>query len=226
MNEINKIPLLLILVLGMVIVGIAGLAIPANAAYEAKNFDSLLGTKGFSDQLLKNHFTTYRGYVSDTNNVSNKLDTMLKAENTDTHKYLELKRMFGLKWNGMRLHEYYFENLVKGGKPIDINSALYQTIVDDFGSYENWEKDFRAVSAIRDDGWSILYYDSMYNRLFNVWIDGNDVGHLSGTVPILVMDGFTHAYKLDYGNNKANYINAFIDATDWTVVNSRFEKAC
>lgn len=223
MNKINKIPLLLILVLGMVIVGIV---VPANATYEAKNFDSLLGTKGLSDQLLKNHFTTYHSYVSDTNNVSNKLDTMLKAEKTDTHKYLELKRMFGLKWNGMRLHEYYFENLVKGGKPIDTNSALYQTIVDDFGSYENWEKDFRAVSAIRDDGWSILYYDSMYNRLFNVWIDENDVGHLSGTVPILVMDGFAHAYKLDYGNNKADYINAFIDATDWTVVNSRFEKAC
>jgi Fe-Mn family superoxide dismutase len=37
------------------------------AVYQAKNFDHLLGTPGFSDQLLKNHFTLYQGYVTNSN---------------------------------------------------------------------------------------------------------------------------------------------------------------
>lgn len=225
MNKINKIPLLLILVLGISMVGIAGLVVPVKAAYESKNYERLLGTTGFSDQLIKNHLTTYHGYVSDTNNVSNKLDSMLKSGKIGTPKYFELKRMFGVEWNGMRLHEYYFENMIKGGSPIDNNSVLYQRIVDDFGSYENWEKDFRAISTMRGDGWSILYYDSIDERLFNAWVIGNDAGHLIGATPILVMCDFSHAYKLDYGKNKAGYINAFLNATDWTVANSRFVNA-
>lgn len=225
MNKINKIPLFLILVLGISMTGIAVLAIPAKAVYEWQNYEALLGTKGFSDQLIKNHLTTYHGYVSDTNNISNNLISMLKSGNIGTLKYFGLKLTFGMEWNGMRLHEYYFKSMIKGGKPIDNNSLLYKRIVADFGSYENWEKDFRATSAMPGDGWSILYYDSTFDRLFNVWIVGNDVGHLSGATPILVMCDFSHAYKLDYGNNKAGYISAFINATDWEIASLRFENA-
>jgi Fe-Mn family superoxide dismutase len=184
-------------------------------AFEAKNFESLLGTKGLSDQLLKNHFTLYQGYVTNTNKVADALGAMAKEGKTATPEYAELKRRFGWEWNGMRLHEYYFGNLIKDGKALDKNSNLFRKIVEDFGSYENWEKDFKATGAMRGIGWVILYYDG--SRLFNTWINEHDVGHLSGASPLLVMDVFEHAYMIDYGLKKADYIEAFFRAIDWTI---------
>jgi Fe-Mn family superoxide dismutase len=185
--------------------------------YEAKNFESLLGTKGLSDQLLKNHFTLYQGYVTNTNKVADALAAMAKDGKTATPEYAELKRRFGWEFNGMRLHEYYFENIVKDGKAIDKNSNLYIKIVSEFGSYENWEKDFKATGAMRGIGWVILYYDPLEGRLFNTWINEHDVGHLCGAMPIIIMDVFEHAYMIEYGLKKADYIEAFFKAIDWTV---------
>jgi Fe-Mn family superoxide dismutase len=186
-------------------------------AYEAKNFDNLLGTKGFSDQLLKNHFTLYQGYVTNWNKLADILGIMAKEGKISTPEYAELKRRFGWEWNGMRLHEYYFGNIIKGGKEIDKNTNLYKKIVEDFGSYENWEKDFKATGTMRGIGWIILYYDEVEGRLFNTWINEHDVGHLSGAKPALVMDVFEHAYMIDYGLKKADYIEAFFKAIDWTI---------
>ncbi|CAG1006712.1 MAG: superoxide dismutase [Candidatus Methanoperedens nitroreducens] len=186
-------------------------------AYEAKNFESLLGTKGFSDQLLKNHFTLYQGYVTNTNKVADTLSAMAKEGKTTTPEYAELKRRFGWEFNGMRLHEYYFGNMIKGGKAIDKNTNLYKKIVADFGSYEAWEKDFRATGAMRGIGWVILYYDGTEGRLFNTWINEHDGGHLSGAKPLIVMDVFEHAYMTDYGLKKADYIEAFFKAIDWMI---------
>ena len=185
--------------------------------YEAKNFDSLLGTKGLSDQLLKNHFTLYQGYVTNTNKVADALWAMAKDGKTATPEYAELKRRFGWEFNGMRLHEYYFENIVKDGKAIDKKTNLYKKIVSEFGSYENWEKDFKATGAMRGIGWVILYYDALEGRLFNTWINEHDVGHLCGALPLIVMDVFEHAYMIEYGLKKADYIEAFFKAIDWTV---------
>ena len=184
-------------------------------AYEAKNFESLLGTKGLSDQLLKNHFTLYQGYVTNTNKVADALGAMAKEGKTTTPEYAELKRRFGWEWNGMKLHEYYFGNLIKDGKALDKNSNLSRKIIEDFGSYENWEKDFKATGAMRGIGWVILYYDG--NRLFNTWINEHDVGHLSGASPLLVMDVFEHAYMIDYGLKKSDYIEAVFRGIDWTI---------
>jgi Fe-Mn family superoxide dismutase len=186
-------------------------------AYEAKNFESLLGTKGLSDQLLKNHFTLYQGYVTNTNKVADMLSAMAKEGKTATPEYAEIKRRFGWEFNGMRLHEYYFGNMVKGGRAIDKNTNLYKKIVADFGSYENWEKDFRAVASMRGIGWVILYYDGTARRLFNVWINEHDAGHLCGASPLIVIDVFEHAYMVDYGLKKADYIDAFFKAIDWTI---------
>jgi Fe-Mn family superoxide dismutase len=188
-----------------------------NMTYEAKNFESLLGTKGLSDTLLKNHFTLYQGYVTNTNKVADALGAMAKEGKTASPEYAELKRRFGWEWNGMRLHEFYFGNMVKGGKPIDKNTNLYKKIVADFGSYENWEKDFKATGAMRGIGWVMLYYDFHDERLFNTWINEHDAGHLCGASPMLVMDVFEHAYMVDYGLKKADYIEAFFKAIDWAI---------
>ncbi len=188
--------------------------------YEAKNYEHLLGTKGFSDELLKNHFKLYQGYVANVN----KLGELSGSVETGTPAYAELKRRFGWEWNGMRLHELYFENMKKDAAPIDMQSGVYKKITERFGSYEKWEADFKATGAMRGIGWAILAYDKKSNRLFNVWINEHDGGHLAGAEPILVMDVFEHAFILDYGLDRAGYIGAFMNAADWDEAERRLMK--
>ena len=191
--------------------------------YQAKNYDHLLGLSGLSDQLLKNHFTLYQGYVTNFNKVNDILVAMEKDGKFGTPEYAELNRRLGWEFNGMRLHEYYFENLSKEARAIGKDSALAKKIVVEFGSYEAWEKDFRAMLAMRGIGWVILYYDKQADRLFNVWINEHDAGHFAGAKPILVMDVFEHAYMLDYGIKRADYIEAIMKAISWESAEQRMK---
>ena len=121
----------------------------------------------------------------------------------------------------MRLHELYFGNLVKDGKGLDSEVQIATLINDQFGSFEDWQKAFKAVGSMPGIGWVVLTYDPEAKQLFNVWINEHDVGHLAGAVPLLVMDVFEHAFMVDYGLNKAEYIQAFFEAIDWSVVAHR-----
>jgi len=189
-------------------------------AYEPKDYSSLIGIKGFSEALLKNHFTLYQGYVTNTNKVMGLLDEMLKADKTGTPEYAELKRRLGWEFNGMRLHEYYFDNIGGDGN-LDTAGKLAHEISEDFGSYASWEKDFKAIGAMRGIGWTVLYQDSVTRRLFNLWINEHDVGHPAGCAPILVMDVFEHAFMLDYGLKRADYIEAFFNNIAWKEAEKR-----
>ena len=190
--------------------------------YAAKDFSKLIGIGGFSETLLKNHFTLYQGYVTNTNKVNEILEQMLKDGKTGTPEFAELKRRFGWEFNGMRLHEYYFENL--GGKAaLDKYGPVGKQMQCDFGSYEVWEKDFKATGAMRGIGWAVLYQDNLTGRLYNVWINEHDVSHLAGCNPILIMDVFEHAFMLDYGLKRADYIEAFFKNIDWSKAESRME---
>ncbi len=191
-------------------------------AYEAKDYSKLIGMEGFSETLLKNHFTLYQGYVTNTNKLMDTLASMLNEGKVGTPEYAELKRRMGWEFNGMRLHEYYFENL--GGKAaIDKTGKLAKKLAENFGSYEDWEKDFRGTGAMRGIGWVILYQDNVSGKLFNQWINEHDVGHPAGCVPILIMDVFEHAFITDYGLKRADYIEFFFKNINWAVAESRLK---
>jgi Fe-Mn family superoxide dismutase len=193
-------------------------------SYQAKDYSKLIGMKGFSETLLKNHFTLYQGYVTNTNKAIDILEQMQKDGKTGTPEYAELKRRFGWEFNGMRLHEYYFENL--GGKTaLDHYGPLGKQMECDFGSYEGWEKDFKATGSMRGIGWAVLYQDNTNRRLFNFWVNEHDVSHPAGCVPILIMDVFEHAFMLDYGLKRADYIGAFFENINWAAAESRLMPA-
>jgi Fe-Mn family superoxide dismutase len=191
-------------------------------AYVAKDYTKLIGMPGFSETLLKNHFTLYQGYVTNTNKVLDTLAQMLKDGKTGTPEHAELKRRLGWEWNGMRLHELYFENM--GGKAaLDTAGKLAGKLAGEFGSHEAWEKDFKATGMMRGIGWVALYLDPSSGRLINFWINEHDTAHPAGGAPLLIMDVFEHAYMIDYGLKKADYIEAFIKSIDWAAVESRLK---
>ncbi len=189
-------------------------------AYAAKDFAKLIGMKGFSETLLKNHFTLYQGYVNNTNKVMDGLAALLKDGKTGTPEYAEMKRRFGWEFNGMRLHELYFGNL-GGAGGINKNGRLARKLEADFGGYEAWEKDFKATGSMRGIGWTVLYEDNVSGKLFNQWINEHDVGHPAGCVPVLVLDVFEHAFMTDYQLKRADYIEAFFQNIDWSAAESR-----
>ncbi len=190
--------------------------------YAAKDYAKLIGMPGFGEALLKNHFTLYQGYVTNTNKLLDTLDQMLKEGKTATPEFAELKRRLGWEFNGMRLHELYFENL--GGKtPLDAGGKLARKMTESFGSVQGWETEFKATGAMRGIGWAVLYQDPASGRLINFWINEHDVAHPAGCTPILIMDVFEHAFMLDYGLKRADYIEAFFKNVDWQAAESRLK---
>ncbi|MEK7665838.1 MAG: Fe-Mn family superoxide dismutase [Patescibacteria group bacterium] len=182
-------------------------------AYEAKNFDHLIGLDGFSETLLKNHFTLYQGYVKNTNATQEAIASMLAEGKTVGPEFVSLKQRLGWEWNGMRLHEFYFENLKKGeSSPIPTD-------------FENMLAEFKVMAVMRAIGWVIMAWDPIEKQLINVWITEHDTGHLVGCTPLLVLDVFEHAYMTDHGLKRADYIEAFMKAIDWEVVTARFSTA-
>jgi Fe-Mn family superoxide dismutase len=188
--------------------------------YEAKDYSRILGMQGVSETLLKNHFTLYQGYVTNTNKALDALAQLLKEGKAGNPEYAEMKRRLGWEFDGMRLHEYYFENL--GGKgPLNQKGKLYQKLAESFGTYEAWEKDFRATGAMRGIGWAALYQDVLSGKLINFWINEHDTGHPAGGVPILIMDVFEHAFMIDFGLKRGDYIEAFFKNINWEAAEKR-----
>ena len=188
--------------------------------YTAKDYSNLIGMADFSETLLRNHFTLYQGYVNNTNKLQELLGS--KPKDATNPEYAELKRRFGFEFNGMRLHEYYFENL--GGKvTLNKSGALSKQMATAFSSYDAWEQDFKATGAMRGIGWAILYQDDRTGGLVNQWINEHEVGHLAGCRPILVMDVFEHAFMTDYGLKRADYIATFFKNINWGIVENRLK---
>ena len=193
-------------------------------AYEAKQYPAT-GFDGLSERQLEQHFKLYQGYVANTNTLNAQLAEHLAAGTIGTPAYNEMKRRFGFEYSGMRLHEFYFGNLVAGGSgALSPSSPLHAKLVEDFGSYEAWEKDFKATGLMRGIGWAVLFQDPHTGRLQNFWLGDHENGHPAGFNPILVMDVWEHAFTVDYApTEKAKYVDAFFKNIAWTAAEARLQ---
>jgi Fe-Mn family superoxide dismutase len=189
---------------------------------EAKDFSHLLGhLKGIDDDLLKMHFTLYNGYVKNASSLLTSLIQMRQNGKDTTLEYGALERRYIWEFDGMILHELYFENL--GPKPfLDQKDPLLLKMTVDFGSFEQWKKNFVATGLIRGVGWVILYQSPKTGHLNNIWVDEHNINLVPGGKPILIMDVWEHAYITEYGLDRAGYIEAFMQNIDWEVVSKRF----
>jgi Fe-Mn family superoxide dismutase len=192
-------------------------------AYQAQDYTRLLGSlDGISDITLHNHFKLYQGYVTNTNLLIDTLRRMEDDGKAGTPECAEVTRRFGFEFNGMRLHEFYFENL-GGGGALDAQSALGRLLAEEYGSLERWQENFLANGKMRGVGWALLYHDTKANRLLNTWIGEHEIGHLAGERPILVLDVWEHAYYVDYQTERPKYLQAFLRNINWPEVMRRFD---
>src|SRR5436190_24370005 len=112
-------------------------------SYKAREFN-LSGLNGISDQTLEMHFKLYEGYVKETNKLTEAIDKFIQDGQVDQEEmpaYSELTRRLGFEYNGMVLHEYYFDNLKNGGGVGDPErtAQFAKAAESSFGSYEIWK---------------------------------------------------------------------------------------
>lgn len=194
----------------------------ANADYVARPFDFGNGLNGLSKDLLAEHLTLYKGYVTRTNAL---LKDVLAAEKEGKANAMvqELRRRLGFEFSGMRVHEWYFEGLANaGGKPTE-NHPLHKGIVDTWGTWDAWWAAFKATCTLPGIGWGALVKDPLTGRLMNAWIQDHENAFPVGTVPLLVVDVWEHAYVKDYGaTGRGKYVDALKPLINWTAVEKRY----
>jgi Fe-Mn family superoxide dismutase len=197
--------------------------------YKPKQFN-LSGLNGISDKTLEMHFKLYEGYVKNTNTLNEKIAGFWKEGRVDQEEmpdYSELTRRLGFEYNGMVLHEHYFENMKKGATgDAPKTSSFFKAAERSFGGFEIWKREFASIGNMRGVGWAICYEDPATGYLSNHWITLHEVGNVAGFIPVLVMDVWEHAYLLDYKPaDRPKYIEAFFSNVDWAVAEGRLQKA-
>lgn len=175
---------------------------------------------GISEKLIQSHWeNNYGGSVKALNASRKKLAEALAAKDVPPFVYGGLKRENLMRTGSVVLHELYFGNLGGNGK---CDSSLRKKIADDFGSFENWEQDFRrtAQSLGGGSGWVVLGYNSHLKMLENYW-SWDHMHNAASAVPLLIMDMYEHSYQMDYGAAAAKYIDAFFQNILWEKVEER-----
>jgi Fe-Mn family superoxide dismutase len=183
----------------------------------------LAGLEGLSDKQIEVHLKLYAGYVKNVNAIMSKIEELKADSEKNALALSELKRRFGFEFDGMRLHELYFEALGGDGKAA---GPLVEALTKQWGSFDAWMNEFKAMGAMRGIGWVLLTYDPKGQMFHNVWVSDHELGHLA-TLPVLIaMDMWEHAFMIDYvPAQKGDYVGAFMKNLNWSILEERFVAA-
>jgi superoxide dismutase, Fe-Mn family len=199
--------------------------------FEAKQFDSINGVEGMSARLIGEHYNgvegmsarlmgehykLYEGYVKKANEILESLKSVDYSKANATQSDIRsLKLGYSFALNAIKSHELYFDNISgKGGQP---QGWLGSRIEKTFGSYDNWMKDMKGT-GIAARGWVWFAFDWQTGSIFNYLGDAHDAFPIWGATPLIALDVYEHAYMIDYGVARADYIDAFFKNINWESV--------
>lgn len=188
--------------------------------YQEQKFD-IPKLAGISEKQIEVHLGLYAGYVKHVNLIREKIQE-LKG---DDYVVAELRRRFSFEFDGMRMHEYYFSALVGGSREVNQDSELVKALSEKYGSWEGFIEHFKAVGKSRGVGWTVLYWDPKAGTPHVAWTGDHEIGTLAGLPILLAMDMWEHAFMVDYlPSEKGEYIDAFLNNTNWGIIEERFNK--
>ncbi len=191
--------------------------------YKEQQFN-LPALVGISEKQIKVHLGLYTGYVKHVNLVREKIHELDKDREKNSYTIAELRRRFSFEFNGMRMHEYYFESLENNPKEIT-DGGLKSALEEKYVSFDEFIEHFRAVGLSRGIGWTVLYWDKKAKTPHVTWVGDHEIGTLSGLQILIAMDMWEHAFMVDYTpSEKGKYIDAFISNLNWSVIEERFNK--
>ena len=192
--------------------------------YKVQEFN-IPEVKGLSEKQLEVHLGLYAGYVKHAN-LARELIADLGKDEKNAYAVTELRRRYSFEFDGMRMHENYFEQLEGGANEIDGSGKLAQFVSQKYGDWNGFIDHFKAVAGSRGIGWVVLYADDKVGTPHITWVGDHELGTLSGLPILYAMDMWEHAFMVDYlPSEKAQYVQAFLDNTNWEVVEKRLTKA-
>lgn len=186
----------------------------------AKDFENNLEL--FSGRQFDEHLKLYHGYIDKTNAIS------VAGRHDGSLEYVGLKMNETYNLDGVLLHELFFENIHPTllGAPVGSSEAerkFEEFIIHWFSDIKFWTNEFRQA-ALLARGWVIFGWDRRTNTYRNIVLNLHNEGLVTGFVPFIVLDVYEHAYWMDYGTNKAGYIEAFLANLNYKVIEQRFEE--
>ena len=158
--------------------------------------------------------------------LQRKLLTLAEArEKGDFANINRLQKDLAFNLGGHTNDSIFWTNLSPNGgdKPTgDLESA----IDDQFGSFDAFRAQFTAAAlGVQGSGWAGLFWDSIGENLVIQQFFDQQGQIVAGTVPILLLDVWEHAYYLDYKNVRADYVKAFWNIANWDDAQKRFAAA-
>jgi Fe-Mn family superoxide dismutase len=178
----------------------------------------------YSAELLELHYASHhQAYVDGLNRTLEGLAEM--REKGDFAHLNQLQQDLAFHYSGHLLHTLFWRNLEpnEGAPP---SGQLESRIQAAFGSTDAFRRHFGAAgTALQGSGWVALSWDSLRETLLVEQIHDHQDRSAIGTVPLLVMDMWEHAYYLQYRNRKAKWIVAFWELVNWTDVERRLDNA-
>jgi Fe-Mn family superoxide dismutase len=167
----------------------------------------------------KHHAT----YVAGANTALEKLAAARTSGDFATINQLEQNLAFNL--GGHVNHSVFWTNMSPNGgdKP---TGELAAAIDEFFGSFDGFQAQFSANAiAVQGSGWSVLGWDALGSKLLIHQLKDQQCQTVLGTIPLLQLDMWEHAYYLDYVNVRPDYVKAWWNVVNWENVAQRFEAA-
>jgi Fe-Mn family superoxide dismutase len=183
---------------------------------------SLFQTQGISRKTHEEHFKLYQGYVRKSNELFGKLATVTRDPAKANQIYSDIREIkveLSFALGGVKNHELYFDILgAPGSSP---TGRLLEEVNRSFGSPQAWAADLKAT-GIAARGWVWTAYDYDLKRLVNYIGDTQNTFPIWNATPIIGLDVYEHAYYLDFGTRRADYIDAFLANLNWNAIGTRF----
>ena len=165
------------------------------------------------------HSKHHQAYVTGANTA---LDAMAEARESGSFGNLpKLQKDLAFNLGGHVNHSVFWQNLSPAGG--EATGDLLAAIVEYFGSFDAFKSHFTAAAiGIQGSGWAYLAWDAMGNRMVIGQLYDQQGNIALGSVPLLMLDMWEHAFYLDYQNVKADYVKAFWNIINWEDVAKRF----
>jgi Fe-Mn family superoxide dismutase len=188
--------------------------------YEVRTFD-LSGVQGLSKKAIDLHLGLYKGYVENLNKLIEQAPKGGSPLVMDGYN-----RRFAFEYNGVKLHELFFEQLASKRRQPLVDSDFADALKEDFGDFNGWKGKIEALSATRGIGWVMTLRERGTSRLHNFWVDLHHMNMPADSQIIFVLDLWEHAYMLDFTpEQKADYVKTVLENVDWAIVEKRFAAA-
>ena len=191
---------------------------------QSKKYD--IQTDVLSEKSVSANIKDFEDTVKVTNEISAKLDTVDRTDiDSKDSAYRELKVAESYNLNDLFLTSLYFDNIADPTSKVSMDSLAYIRLSRDFGTFEDWQKDFIACALSTRSGFAVTVYNGSLNRYMNVMVDEGSTGMMANCYPVICLSVKERNYFRDYLNDRRSYVFAMMKEFRWSLIEKRIKKA-